>query len=945
MTFHQKCLATLVFIFMILPMAFATGAGKSNVPCQGTVIGPSDDIVSIINNGSEGQTFCIEGEHRITATIYVKAGQWLIGTTTNSRISGAVVIGPWQAASTAGVYYYDGAYANTQPHQQEQFNSGGDNACYWVSTYLDDVFFRTGTNNDQRVMRVLSQAEVDPTQPVTTQGQAVTAGEAGRFFFDYVNHRIYLSLPNNRDPNTATVDLAISLNDPQGDVLVEGNGHDNVTLQNLFIEKGMDYGIYAGTGWTLKDMTVRFIHNVGVYGMRGAANQPATIDDTLLTNNGRKALGYGFSSNLTITNSEMSWNNIANFVKSKGAVGGGHCGGYGDAGTVHIFDDIGTSSVSALVVNNLWSHDNIGHGLWSDGGTQYVQITNSTLSANEGYGYDHEISCQVAFSGNAVYGNGFPIKNPGWGGGVVVSDSNYGTFNSNLIYGNHGFAFHLQLQKDHTDMLSNACLGAKNDGDTSNSVKHNQISSNIIYSCFGDSIGKVWGAGGPLNSRDNQYQSNQYHLANASDKFFADGNDSNHYIQMNWSAWQQDNHDSQGSLTVGCSHGTAGQEEVIYAFPGKGSRAQPAGGLTMDKAGNLYGTTQLGGVYNQGTVFELTPGSSGWTETVLYSFTGNQDGGQPTSNLAFDSTGHLFGTTAYGGNSACPSGCGTIFELTPSGSGWTENVIYSFTGGSDGRQPNSGVVLGASGVLYGTASWGGTVGAACPSGCGTVFALTPGAGGWSQSVLYAFAGGSDGVGPYAGLTLDKSGNIYGTTTAGGAFGNGTVFMLARSAGQWKETILHSFSGPDGTLPYGALLLDAANNLYGTTYQGGSENNGVVFRLSPSQGGDWKESVLHHFGGRPAANPDAGLVSDASGNLYGTTLFGGESSACGGGCGTVFALSPGSGNTWKYRVLYVFGEGTDGYHSSAPLLSAAGKLFGTTTAGGANKAGTVFEITP
>src|SRR5208282_1346706 len=172
--------------------------------CQGTVISPSDDIVSIINAGKDGQTFCIEGEHRITSTIHVKSGQSLIGTTTDSRISGAVVLSSWQPTSTQGVYYYDGAYANTQPHQQMQF-SAGFNVCYWVTTYLDDLFFRTGANNDQRIMRVLSQTEVDPTQQVTTPEQAVTAGEAGRFFFDYTNHIIYVSLPNNQDPNTVTV--------------------------------------------------------------------------------------------------------------------------------------------------------------------------------------------------------------------------------------------------------------------------------------------------------------------------------------------------------------------------------------------------------------------------------------------------------------------------------------------------------------------------------------------------------------------------------------------------------------------------------------------------------------------------------------------------------------------------------------------------------------------
>jgi uncharacterized repeat protein (TIGR03803 family) len=950
MTLYQKCLAVVFFTFIVLPVAFATGAGKSNVPCQGTIISPTDDIVSIINNGTPGQTFCIEGEHRITSTIHVKPGQSLIGTTTNSRISGAVVLSPWQPTSTQGVYYYDGPYANTQPHQQEQYHNGGPNVCYWVSTYLDDLFFRTDANNDQRIMRVLSQTEVDPTHPVTTPGQAVTAGEAGRFFFDYLNHRIYVSLPNNRDPNTATVDLAISLNDANGDSLIRGVGQSNIALQNLFIEKGMDYGIAAGTGWTLKDMTIRFIHNIGAFNVIGTVAQPATIDDTLFTNNGQQGLQSGWlTTSLTVTNSEMSWNNIANFQMTNGQTGNGVCTNSGDAGAFDIYADIGTSSQPSVIIDHLWSHDNIADGLRSDRGTQYTQITNSTLNGNERFGYFHEISCQVLFSGNTVYDNGYPLKNHNIaGGGVEVTDSNYGTFSSNLIYGNDaGFGLYLTFMGDHPFMDSNPCLGAKNGNDTSHSLEYNQVLSNTIYSCSGPSaIGKVWGGGGPLNSRGNVYQSNQYHLPDGTSNWFVDADAADKLVPQDWSTWQQGNHDTEGTLTAGCTRGHAGNEQVAYNFPGNGSPERPYAGLTTDKAGNLYGTTQLGGAYNQGTVFELTLGSSGWTETILYSFTGNQDGSQPTSNVIFDSAGHLYGTTTWGGGGNCPTGCGTIFELTPSSSGWTESVLYSFSGGSDGRQPNSGVVLGASGALYGTSSLGGTVSASCPSGCGTAFALTPGRGGWSQSVLYAFTGGNDGSAPYASLTLDRSGNIYGTTTAGGASGNGTVFMLTPSAGQWTESILHSFSGTDGALPYGGLVLDTANNIYGTTYHGGATNYGVVFELSPAHGGGWKETVLHDFEDRPAANPAAGLVFNAAGNLYGTTMQGGNSSSCAGDCGTVFSLARVSGNTWKYNVLHVFGKGADGYRPSAPLLvTGAGTLFGVTQAGGAYNEGVVFEVTP
>ena len=169
----RKCLAVVVFVGIIFPAAFATGAGKSNVPCQGTIVSPTDDIVGVINGGKENQTFCIEGEHRITSSINVRSGQSLIGTTPDARISGAVVLTPWQPTSTQGVFYYDGAYAAIHPHQQTQFAPGRKNVCYLVTTYADDLFFRTNPANDQRIMRVLSQAEVDPTQKVTTRGQAV----------------------------------------------------------------------------------------------------------------------------------------------------------------------------------------------------------------------------------------------------------------------------------------------------------------------------------------------------------------------------------------------------------------------------------------------------------------------------------------------------------------------------------------------------------------------------------------------------------------------------------------------------------------------------------------------------------------------------------------------------------------------------------------------------
>jgi len=555
MKLRRESVLTPLLLLAVLPLAYGAGAGKSNIPCHGTVISPTDDIVKIINNGSKNQTFCIEGEHRVTEAINVRSGQSLIGTTTNSRISGAVVLRPWKPTSNSAVFVYDGAYAKIHAHRQKQYSDGGANVCYAVSTYMDDLYYRTNSSNDQRIMRVLSLDEVDPSHAVTTQGQAVTDGESGRFFFDYANHRIYLSLPVKGGPNAATVDLSITFGDPNNDALISGAGNDNVTLRNLFIEKGINFGIYGGIGWTLKDDTIRFNHNVGAYNIFGAPHSPALIERTLFTSNGRKAINSSFTTNLTILNSEMSWNNIANFRASAGKTGSGHCQGYSDSGAFHMFNDVGTESQPALVIDKLWSHHNVGDGLWADGGSQYLKITNSRFSANERYGYYHEISCEIQFAGNEVHNNGRPLKNFDInGGGVNVNDSNNGTFTSNFIYDNQsGDAFLLTLQKKHQYMKSNKCLGASNGGDTSNALKHNTVSNNAIYACGGEvSIGKVWGKGGSLNSRGNEYQGNHYHFSDATSTWFGDGDHTNNYSREDWDAWQSKKHDTNGSLTIGC---------------------------------------------------------------------------------------------------------------------------------------------------------------------------------------------------------------------------------------------------------------------------------------------------------------------------------------------------------------------------------------------------------
>ena len=392
--------------------------------------------------------------------------------------------------------------------------------------------------------------------------------------------------------------------------------------------------------------------------------------------------------------------------------------------------------------------------------------------------------------------------------------------------------------------------------------------------------------------------------------------------------------------------GGSGSETALYSFAGGADPKFPYAGLVFDKAGNLYGTTQFGGTNNQGTVFEVTRNSDGtWTEIVLYSFTGSADGAQPSAGLIFDPAGNLYGTTNFGGSGNCSLGCGTVFKLTPASGGWTETVLYTFTGGTDGREPYARLLFDAPGNLYGTTLLGGNIGTVCSSGCGTVFKLTPASGGWTESVLYAFAGGTDGASPYDPLAFDPAGNLYGTAYAAGAYGSGVNFKLSPGSSGWTESVLRAFSGGyDGKYSYGDVILDAAGNLYGTAFQGGGRGYGVVFQLVPGAKGGWQEKVLHSFGNAPSANPVAGLVMDPAGNLYGTTLAGGQQTSCGTTCGTLFKLSPASGGVWTYKVIHVFGQGTDGYHPSGDLiLDSAGNLYGTTQAGGTQGSGLVFEI--
>jgi uncharacterized repeat protein (TIGR03803 family) len=386
----------------------------------------------------------------------------------------------------------------------------------------------------------------------------------------------------------------------------------------------------------------------------------------------------------------------------------------------------------------------------------------------------------------------------------------------------------------------------------------------------------------------------------------------------------------------------AATHQVLHSFnPNGADAAFPVAGLTADAASNRYGTTEEGGTYNAGAVFELSPnGSGGWTEKVLYNFNPNgRDGTSPFAGVVSDAAGNLYGTTSAGGI----HGLGTVFEVTPDGSGgWTENVLHSFGNGTDGVNPYAGLVFDAAGNLYGTTYVGGIYSA------GTIFELSPRqGGGWTETVLHNFhLNGTDGYEPDAGLIRDAAGNLYGTTSFGGIHNFGTVFELSpRQGGGWTETVLHSFNlnGTDGTTPDAGITLDTSGNLYGTTYTGGIHNYGTVFELSPRQGGGWTEKVLHSFGGgTDGASPNAGLIFDTAGNLYGTTYLGGIH-----GFGTAFEMSPKQGGSWTEVVLHSFNlSGTDASSPVASLIiDAVGNLYGTTLNGGLHSVGAVFELKP
>lgn len=359
------------------------------------------------------------------------------------------------------------------------------------------------------------------------------------------------------------------------------------------------------------------------------------------------------------------------------------------------------------------------------------------------------------------------------------------------------------------------------------------------------------------------------------------------------------------------------KETVLHRFrdpnhPNDGS--EPNGGLVFDSSGNLYGTTSSGGV-----------GNSGCSYFAQF------------------------------------RGCGIVFELSPQPEGeWTETVLYQFQDQSDGGDPQQGLFLDQQGNLYGTASAGGQKQYGYYYGSGVAFRLTPGADSWTEELIHTFCSKAqclDGASPYAGLISDPAGNLYGTTMEGGVqdfpcgtYGCGTVFMLTPNGdGTYTHRVIHKFVGSDGKAPITSLTFGQQGKLYGTTLRDGAFGFGTVFKLTPKPDGKWKHYAIYNFTSGIHSWKGAfstRVVFDALGNLYGTNL-GGDGQACGGSsCGVVYKLSPGGKyGRWKYKVIHSF----DGYHGGLPagdlIVDRQGNLYGTAQIGGYGGFGVVFKITP
>ena len=364
--------------------------------------------------------------------------------------------------------------------------------------------------------------------------------------------------------------------------------------------------------------------------------------------------------------------------------------------------------------------------------------------------------------------------------------------------------------------------------------------------------------------------------------------------------------------------------KVVHNFTGGRDGANPLNGFTIDPTGILYGTASAGGATGNGVVFKV---NSKGGESVLHAFKGGaKDGSGPQGFLLRDAPGNLYGTTTAGG----AHGNGTVFKMT----GTKETVLYSFgSRQSDGADPEAGLAIDQAGNLYGTTTAGGS------NGNGTVFMVAPPAvqgAAWTETVLYSFGTGTDGAVPVGGVSLDASGDLYGTASSGGRYGLGTVFQLIKGS-PWTEKTVHDFQdADDGAVPYAGLIAGSSGNFYGAATEGGNHGGGTVFELTQSNG-EWTFSAIYSVPGGGISGSFRNLVLDTAGNIYATTHCDGND-----GSGTVYELSPTNGS-WSYKLLYTFTGGNDGLYSFSNLVLSQGSLYGTTNKGGTHGAGVVFKV--
>lgn len=531
--------------------ASTRGAGQPGYVCPPgaqVVIAASDTpamVTARLNGAAAGDTICISGRHQLTMPVAFKANQHVLGVSgTDARLSGAVTLaGSWHAGATAGTWYYDGPEANRagQPHQRLDFATG-ETACHDWSGYQDDVFF-----DDVRMMRVTRVAEL-PDSAALPPGQAATPATSGRFFFDYAAHRVWV----NRDPTSARVDLAALDN-----VVTGAANADHVVLENVVLEVGLSTVLSipgSAQSWTLRDVTVRYAHNVGVNFGAGISDADRMLyERVLVTNNGQ----YGMNSVgswITIRDSELSWNNIANYRQRNGAAD--NCGNYWAAGGAKFNLTAGTSlAAPGFRLVNFDVHDNVGPGFWADVHNRFVVVQGGRYHHNEGPGFYFEISCDAEVSGGEFDHNGRPILNTDlpqvMSAGIFLSDANNAWVHDNRVHDNVQGIILGWLP--HGGMLNAAhqCPPASTDTDISSATRGHRIESNDVYLCGATYVGAALPPtrGFDLASRMDSFTGNRYHVPALTGSHWSAS------TLSSWSAWTGTlGQDTGGSVVAGCSY-------------------------------------------------------------------------------------------------------------------------------------------------------------------------------------------------------------------------------------------------------------------------------------------------------------------------------------------------------------------------------------------------------